>query len=483
MKLFVAGVATETNSFSPIPTGELLFESTYLSRAPTSDSPSLFSAPLHVWREMGEALGWEVHDGLCAFAQPAGTTVRATYEAYRDEVLDKVRALRPDVVMYGLHGAMIADGYDDCEGDLLRRTRDILGPDALISVELDLHNHLTEEMLDAADIIVGFKEYPHTDVVDRAHELFDLTARTALGEIKPVMRMYDCRMITMFHTTRAPMDGFVAEMQARDGVGGILSLSLSLGFPWGDCPDVGARMLAITDDDAAQASALAEEFGLKLWDLRAAFLPDWPSIPDALDRAAAAQKTPVVLADFADNAGAGAPADSTFVLQAVLARRMTDIALGIYFDPVLVAMCRDAGIGSQMRVRLGGKTDVTSGDPVDLTVTVRGTKEDMRQQMGGGSMAMGTGVWLEADGVHMVLSDKRTQAFNPSAFSDLGLDLSRLQTIVVKSSQHFYAGFAPIASEVIYINGPGAVTPDYANIPYTKRDPNYWPKVENPFGQ
>ena len=116
-----------------------------------------------------------------------------------------------------------------------------------------------------------------------------------------------------------------------------------------------------------------------------------------------------------------------------------------------------------------------------LRVTVRGVRENMHQMIGDTEMAMGTGVWLETDGVHMVLSDVRTQVFHPMAFSDLGLDLSTMRAVVVKSSQHFYAGFAPIASEVLYINGPGAITPDYANIAYTKRDPNYWPRVENPF--
>ena len=134
-----------------------------------------------------------------------------------------------------------------------------------------------------------------------------------------------------------------------------------------------------------------------------------------------------------------------------------------------------------MKVRLGGKVDVTSGDPVDLVVTVRGVREDMYQWMGETKMPMGTGVWLESDGVHLVLSDKRTQAFHPVGFTDLGLDLSQMRAVIVKSSQHFHAGFAPIASEVLYINGPGAITPDYANIPYTKRDGKYWPKVENPF--
>ena len=148
---------------------------------------------------------------------------------------------------------------------------------------------------------------------------------------------------------------------------------------------------------------------------------------------------------------------------------------------MLVRMVEDVGLDGRMKVRLGGKVDQTSGDPVDLTVTVRGVKQDMYQMMGETKMAMGTGVWLEADGVHLVVSDKRTQAFHPIGFTDLGLDLDKMKIVVVKSSQHFHAGFAPIASKVIYINGPGAITPDYANIPYTKRDPNYWPKVEDPF--
>lgn len=481
MKLLIAGLATETNSFSPIPTGRLAFEESFVSRQATREPANLFSTPQHEWRRMAEERGWEVVESLSAFAQPAGTTIRSTYEAFRDEILADIKSAMPDILLLSMHGAMIAEGYDDCEGDTLVRARAILGPDRVIGLEIDPHNHLTQEMLDAADLIVSYKEYPHTDGHLRARELFTLAADTAEGKIKPVMRDYDCRMIAMYHTTRAPMRGFVDEMQAREGQDGILSLSLSHGFPWGDCPRVGTRMLAITDGDADKASAVAREFGQKLWSLRDQIKADWPSIGGAIDRAVAANATPVVLADFADNAGGGAPADSTFVLRDILDRGLKDVAIGIFWDPVVVRMCQDAGVGATMQVRLGGKVGAMSGDPIDLTVTVRGVREKMVQKMGEGSMPMGTGVWLEADGVHMVLSDRRTQAFHPMCFTDLGVDLSKMRIIVVKSSQHFYAGFGPIASEVIYISGPGAITPDYANIPYTKRDPNYWPKVENPF--
>ncbi|MFK7836220.1 MAG: M81 family metallopeptidase [Sulfitobacter sp.] len=481
MKILIAGLATETNSFSPIPTGRLAFEDSFVSRQATQETPNIFSAPLHEWRRMAEARGWDVAETLSAFAQPAGPTIKTAYEAYRDEILAVVAQEKPDIFLISMHGAMIADGYDDCEGDLLSRARALLGEHAVIGLEIDPHSHLTDTMMQAANLIICYKEYPHTDTPDRARELFSLAADTAEGKIKPVMRDYDCRMITMFHTTRPPIRGFVDEISAREGKDGVLSVSLVHGFPWGDCARVGARMLVIADEDSEKAAEVAQEFGKKLWALRSQLLPDWPTIGSALDKVAAAPDAPLVIADFADNAGGGAPADSTFVLREVLARGMKDVALGIFWDPVLVRMCEDVGVGGQMKVRLGGKVDVSSGDPIDLRVTVRGIKPDMFQWMGDSKMAMGTGVWLEADGVHIVLSDKRTQAFHPVGFTDLGLDLGQMRAVVVKSSQHFYAGFAPIASEVVYINGPGAITPDYANIPYTKRDGGYWPKVEDPF--
>lgn len=479
MKLLIAGLATETNSFSPIPTGRLAFEEGFVGKDATAREANIFSAPLHEWRRMAEEEGWEVIESLCAFAQPAGPTIRSTYEGYRDEILADVDATQPDIFLISMHGAMIAEGYDDCEGDLLARARKII-PDAVIGLEIDPHSQVTEAMLKAADLIICYKEYPHTDTPDRARELFALAAATVRGDIRPVMASHDCHMITMYHTSRAPMRGFVDEMQTREGQSGILSLSLAHCFPWADTAHTSTRMIAIVDSDEALAQKIAQEFGEKLWNLRSEIHHDWPSIPEALDRVEAAKAHPIVLADFADNAGGGAPADSTFVLREVLARGMRDVAIGIFWDPVLVQMCRDVGAGGEMRVRLGGKVGPMSGDPVDLNVTVRAVREDMTQPMGETTMEMGNGVWLEADGVHLILSDKRTQAFHPVGFTDLGLDLSQMCAVVVKSSQHFYAGFAPIASEVIYISGPGAITPDYSNIPYTKRDGNYWPKVADP---
>lgn len=482
MKILIATLATETNTFSPMPTGALAFaEGGMVTREATLLPGNLFTAPLHEWRTAAEARGWEVVESLSAVAQPSGITVRAVYEGFRDEILEDIRTAQPDIVLLSMHGAMVAQGYDDCEGDMLSEVRAIVGPSVVVGLEIDPHHSLTDLMLANANLIVAYKEYPHVDSPDRARELFALAADTAEGKITPVMRDYDCRMLTMYHTPKQPMRGFVDAMKAREGTDGVLSLSLSHGFPWCDVERVGTRMLAITDGDADKAASVAQEFGQTLWALRDQLNPDWPSIEQALDHVQAATARPIVLADFADNAGGGAPSDSSYFLEAILARGMKDVAIGMIWDPVLVGLCRDAGPGAKMRVRVCGKISKASGNSVDLDVTVRAVKENMTLLLGDVEMAVGNAVWLDADGVHLVINDVRNQNFNPSAFTDLGIPIDQMKALVVKSSQHFYDQYVPVAAEIVQVAGPGAITPDFANIPFTKRDGRYWPKIENPF--
>jgi len=481
MKLLIACLATETNTFSPMPTGRRAFEAGIVSRTATRQEGNLFTAPLHEWRRMAEERGWEVVESLSAAAQPAGITTRAVYEEFRDEILQDLKTHQPDLFLISMHGAMVADGYDDCEGDMMQRARVLMGPDKVIGLEIDPHNHLTQTMIDNATLIINYKEYPHVDAPERARELFVMAADAATGKTRPVMRMHDCRMLTIIETMKEPAMSYVQSMKDAEGKDGILSVSLTHGFPWADVADVGARTLVIADGDADKAESAAKTFADKLWDIRDGLRMDYPDIPTALDMVEASNHATITLADMADNAGGGAPADSTFFLQEILKRGMTDVAHGIYWDPVLVTMCQDAGVGARMKVRLGGKICADSGDAVDLDVTVRGIRENMTQNLGETEMPMGTGVWLDADGVHLIVSSVRTQNFSPSVYTDLGIDITTMRALIPKSTNHFYQNFEKISPQVIHVRTPGAVTPDMTVIPYTKRDDNFWPKVENPF--
>lgn len=484
MKIFIAGLATESSSFSPIPTGRANFEESFVAHGDaTRRAPMLFSEPLHVWREQAEGRGWEVVESLSAFAQPAGPTVQSLYEEYRDEILRDLKAAMPvDIVLYSMHGAMMAVGYPDCEGDLLRRTRAIVGGDTTIGAEFDPHAHLTDEMLTAANLLVFYKEYPHTDVADRAADLFRLAADTATGRINPAMREVDCRMMALYQTPLQPMRHFVDRLLAAENQDDrVLSLSFIHGFPWGDHERAGSRMLAITDDDPVLAKELAAKFANELWGLREQLRTDYPDIDGALDQAVAESKGPVVLADVSDNAGGGAPSDTTWFLQAVLERGLKDVALGIFWDPIALRLCVEAGEGAHVSIRVGGKVGPDSGQPVDLDVVVHRIARDKTQSIGGSTMSLGTIAWAEADGVHLLINDLRTQVFHPNAFTSLGLDLSAMKIVIVKSTQHFYVGFEPIASRVIHTTTPGPMSVDFASIPYRNRDGNFWPKVDDPF--
>ena len=483
MKMFMAGLATETNSFSPLPTGMLSFEEGGISHGDATAQPlQYWTAPLHIWKQEATEHGWDLAEGLMAIAQPAGPTVRSTYETFRNEILDGLRAAMPvDIVLLSLHGAMIADGYDDCEGDLIARCREIAGDRAVIGGLLDPHSHLTDAMMEKATLLVPYKEYPHVDVPDRARDLFRLAADAAEGRTKPVMRDHDCRIICALHTPYEPMRGFVDAMTAREGKDGVLAASLIHGFPWGDHPRTGARSLVITDGDAARAEALAKELADELFSIRAGLNRPHPDIETALDRAMAHASGPVVLADVADNAGGGAPGDATFLLKAILERGIGNAVVGIFWDPMAMRICREAGEGATLDLRLGGKCGPMSGDPLDLKVTVRRLAADLTQRFGELPLPLGNAAWLECDGVDIVVNDLRTQTFHPEAYAGLGIDLASRKLVCVKSSQHFHAGFAPIAAEVIHVATPGSITPDYANIPYRNRTPDYWPKMEDPF--
>lgn len=483
MKLFIAGLDTETNTFSPMQTGLEAFRENLIAYGDATSRPlNCCSSQMSVWRKAAQEKAWCVVESLCAVAEPGGRTTRAVYESFRATILGDLKAAMPvDAVMLALHGACVAEGYDDVEGDLIEHVRGLVGPNVPVAAELDLHCHITDRMLANATMIATYKEYPHTDIEEVAGQLFRLVERTLAGEVRPAMGVYDCRMINTFHPHRAPLRGIVDRMKAMEGQDGVLSVSFGHGFPWGDVEDVGAKMLVVTDNDPEKAAHTARSFGREIFDAREEMRGDYLGIDAALDRAVAAKSGPVVLADVSDNAGGGAPGDSTFILSRIIERGIEDVATCLYWDPIAVRMCREAGEGATLALRIGGKVGPASGDPLDLTVTVRRIASGITQRFGPTPLGIGDAVWVSAGNVDIVLNTVRTQTFHPECMSALGLDPAKKKIVVVKSSNHFRAGFEPIAREILYISAPGALQPSFEELAFTKLKRPYWPRVANPF--
>lgn len=489
MKVFAAGIATETNTFCPVPTS---LEDFSVQRGKDALAGRVAYPSLDLsqtWGKQAEKRGGAFAFGLMAWAQPGGITVRSAYELLRDEMLRDLRAATPvDIVLLMLHGAMVADGYDDCEQDIICRVREIVGPAAIIGVELDLHCHLHHAKIAPADIVITYKEYPHVDINDRARELFDLTIDAALGKIRPTMALFDCRMVGSYPTSRQPLRGFVDAMTDAQRREGVLSVSFGHGFRSADIPHVGAKMLVVTDHDRSLAENVAQEFGLRVYELRREIGFDSLSLrmEEALSKTLASTGGPVVVADQSDNIGGGAPGDATYALRWLLDHRAEDVGMAIFYDPQVVRIAMKAGRGATLPMRVGGKMGPTSGDPVDIEATVVsmlcGYMHAWPQQSGEPMLyPAGDIVAIRCGSIDIVVSSERCPCFSPSIFTDLGIDPRRKRLLVPKSNQHFYGAFAPIASEVIYMSAPGAVPVDPKQIPYRRLDTTrLYPWVDDP---
>ena len=476
LRAFTAGLGVETNTFSSLEVGWQDFARTFLCR-PGEHPEELteVSAPLYLLCRRRRELGWDVVEGTYAFALPAGRCRRTVYESLRNEICEQLAAALPvDLVALSLHGAMCAEGYDDCEGDLLARVRRTVGPGIPVGIELDPHAHLSAAMVEHADILVAFKEYPHVDFLERGSELLDFLERCAREGWRPKKGVYDCRMIGRFHTMREPMKGFVREMQELETRPDIASVSLVHGFPWGDVADMGAKVVVLADDGGTAAS-VAEALGRRLIRLReATFTPPLP-LEEALAEALAQPEGPVVLADVSDNPGGGAGGDSTLLLERLLASGVK-ACLGPLWDPETVAAAHAAGEGAELAVALGGKTGgANNGHPVACTARVVGLAQEARQSWAGTAMSLGRACAVELGSVTVVVSSIRDQAYGPDLFRRLQVEPAAMRIVAVKSAQHFAAGFAPLARATVLASGGGPLEADFRKIPYRRVRRPIWP--------
>lgn len=486
MRLFIATLGTETNTFASFPTGLDDFRRGFWNEGDiASAAPSPWAMPAKRWLARAEALGWDVVQSLFAFAEPAGPTVRSAYEQMRDRILSDLAAAGPvDAVLMFLHGAMVADGYDDCEADFVTRMRQQAGPDVRIGVELDLHAHLDHRLLDVTDLIVFYKAYPHIDYAERADDLFTLMQRTLAGEIEPVMALFDCKTMGLFPTTReGPMPGFVADLFAAEGRDGILSLSLNHGFPWADVPYAGAKMLAVADRDPAIAQRAAEHWGRRFYAIRAeATLPFVP-LADAIAEAQKPGDKPLLLADTSDQTGGGAPGDTTHMLRAMLEAGITDAVYGPLWDPLAVGICFSVGVGAKLKLRIGGKFEPHSGPCLDVEAEVLHLARDTWQdQLSKEKVPIGDVAVVRVAGIDVLLNTRRSGVFSPTMFTRHGITLEGKRVIGLKNLYRHTDIFAPLVRGQLYVATPGACPPDWASIPFQRIPRPIWPLDPDPLG-
>lgn len=408
---------------------------------------------------------------------PMGRITAQAYDHLCRRLLTALRDGGPwDGVLLALHGAAVSEEYLDAEGELMRRVREIVGPDVPVGATLDMHANVSSLMVESADVITAYQTNPHVDAYERAFTCADLIARTVRGEFRPRM---DVELIPLaanilrMGTDDEPMRGLLGVAREAETGPGVLSISLVEGFPYADVPEMGMSVIAVADDDAV-ARAAASRVADAVWAVRTELVGDSASADDALTRAAASPKRPVVLLDTGDNVGGGSPGDSTHILHAARRLGITGI-VQVLSDPEVVQTCLDAGVGGMVGLDVGGKTDTRHGAPLPVTgvvtATADGAFEDATPTHGGFRYYdHGPTACLRTDdGNVLVLVSEPAGTTSLEQFRLVGVEPAEHQIVVAKGVHSPRPAFEPIAAELIYVGTAGATSADLSTFAYEHR--------------
>jgi len=486
MRIAIGGFLHESHSFAPRPTTwhEFLEPGGW----PAVQRPATLIATLRDTAvpaagaiRAAEAAGATIAPLSWGFANPAGPVSAEAFERLAALIFADLQAALDEGPLDGLyldlHGAMVAEFFPDAEGELLRRARAILGPDVPITTSLDPHCNLTLGMVERADALAPFRTYPHVDMKEagaRAVEL--LLARIRHGRpFARAFRQLDFLIpITSQCTLVPPMADVYAARAAIAAEPGVRELALCFGFPYADFADCGCALVAFADTQEAAdaaADALLRELRARETDFAQPILPAGEAVAEAIRLSAGADK-PVVIADTQDNPGGGGHGDTTGLLAELIARRAEGAALALINDAESAAACHAAGEGATIALDLGGKSD---GAPIAVRAKVAKLSDGhfvCTGPMAGGNIAeLGPSALLDIDGVKVIVTSRKMQAYDQALFRHLGVEPSRQRILALKSSVHFRADFQPIASAVLVAAAPGPVVGDPATLPFRNLRP------------
>lgn len=415
---------------------------------------------------------------LHARAEPGAAVDPAAYRALADRLLALAGQAGPvELVLLDLHGAGTLASRQSLEELLVHALRAQLGPDPVIAMTLDLHGNVPTGLMALTDVLIGFQEYPHTDMAVRAELAGDLAIAAARGTARPVVRKLALPMLLPPSSTLAGPAAQARDLaRAAEQRDGVLACSVFHGFPYADTPHASAAVVTITDGDEAIADEVNGQIGRWLWDNRDRFLipalPPERAVADAL-----AGPGPVVIADGTDNPGSGAPGDSTYLLQALLDSRART-CLATLHDPAAVAAAVAAGVGTEIDVPLGGRHGWASGPPVPVRAAVRSITDGrvIQQVMRRGKVLdFGPCARLQAGRTDILVASVRRQVLDPEILLLHGIVPERYDIIAVKSVNHFRAGFASVSTRMLVADAPGPLTRDIVTLHQHGPKAALWP--------
>ncbi|MGA8381018.1 MAG: M81 family metallopeptidase [Stellaceae bacterium] len=480
MRLLIAMMKHETNTFSPVPTP--------LARFGHRPGPLYGEAAVSAYRGTGTGLGAyldlaaregaEIVLPVAAGAAPSGPVEDAAYREITDCICNAAAKGGYDGILLDLHGAMVTQSLEDGEGQLLKRLRAI-DPVTPIAVALDMHANLYDEIVANATVLAGYRTYPHIDTYQTARLAGEILLRTIRGAVRPVIAWGNRPMLP--HVMRQGTDDHPnRELQHRCAAmsaEGALCASLFTGFPHADIANAGLSAVVLTDGDRGLAERLRDELLDRAWVEREAFVYQIEPLAQSVARAKAMPPPqpgdgPVVLLDHYDNCASGGTMDTTVVLAEILRQGLDDVAAFAIYDPQAVEQAIAAGVGAQITLTIGGKIEMPAiaapSPPLTVTGRVKTIADGRYKNRGpmarGVAMDMGPSVVLDTGAAEIVLISRHVEPSDLNCLLSLGVDPSQKRYLMLKSRIHWRAGLGPLARAVVDCAGVGVCTSDYREL-------------------
>lgn len=471
-RVAIAGFQHETNTFAPRLAGYAQFEEAdawpgLLTGDKVIPGMAGINIPITGFVDAAiAAAGYELIPVLWCAAEPCSYVTTDAFERIAGMILDGIRdAGALDGIYLDLHGAMVTQGHEDGEGELLRRIRDLVGSELPICVSFDLHANVTPQVVEHASSINIFRTYPHLDMADTGARAFTSLERliTAGPLCKAFRQVPFLVPLTAQHTGSEPCRTLYSNLDRLNGQT-VFSADIAMGFPPADIFHSGPSVVvyATVQEDADQAAdAVLRSF----LDVENDFENNLMSPENAVAEAMAHEgPKPVVIADAQDNPGAGASSDTTGLLEALVRGNAQGAVLALLDDTDTVMEAQKKGLGSEFAAALGGKSGGVDQQPFEGCFRIEALssgKFPFTGVMWGGSTAdLGPMVVLRvldtpAD-VRIVVGSTRCQCLDQAIFTHIGIDPSEQRIVAVKSSVHFRADFEPIADKILVVEAPGA---------------------------
>jgi microcystin degradation protein MlrC len=483
MRIVIAQMKHETNTFSPVPTPLARFAGDSEVPLEGGDAYQAYKhtgSAIAAFIELCEEAGAEIVLPVAGNAWPSGPVEDSAFDYMAGRICAAV-ADGCDAVLLDLHGAMVTRSHDDGEGELLRRLR-ALAPRVPIGVALDMHTNLFPAMADAATVIAGYQTYPHVDMFDTGLRAGRAVFAMLAGRSKPTMAWGNRPMLP--HVMRQGSDDSPnRELQARCRqmeLEGALAATVFVGFPNADVSHAGLSAVVVTDGDPERARRWCDELLDLAWSSREAFVYRPEPLADAMARAQQLRATlsddagPVVLLDHSDNCASGGTMDTMTVLGAMLDAGLEDAAAFAICDPGAVQLMMHAGIGSDLRLTLGGKMNMPSiglqGEPRTVRGRIKLICDGRYQNYGPMSRGevnhMGPTAVLDTGKIEIVVISRHVEPHDLAAFQAVGIDPARKRYLMLKSRVHWRAGLRSLAGAVVECKGTGVCTSDYEALKF-----------------